>query len=101
MDFTVSDVHDLTEIRLSGRMTFTDHNAFRSVIAAMDRPAGHRVVFDLSDLEFVDSTGLGVFFIAHDTARRKDLRLAMQGARDQVHRVFRAANLHGIIPVSA
>lgn len=101
MDFTVSDAQGSTEIRLSGRMTFSDHETFRSVIGAFDRPAGHRVVFDLSGLDFVDSSGLGMFIIARDTARKRKLDFAMRGARDEVQRLIAVAKLHKMFTIDA
>ncbi|RJF82123.1 anti-sigma factor antagonist [Azospirillum cavernae] len=101
MDFTVTDAHDSTEIRLHGRMTFSDHDTFRSVIAAFERPAGHRMVFDLSGLDFVDSSGLGMFIIARDTAQKKKLDFAMRGARDEVQRLITLAKLHKVFTIDA
>ena len=54
MDFSVREAPASTEIVLSGRMTFADHDTFRDVIATFERPAGHRVVFDLSRLDWFD-----------------------------------------------
>lgn len=101
MDFTVLDSQDSTEIRLLGHMTFSDHDTFRSVIANFERPAGHRMVFDLSGLDFVDSSGLGMFIIARDTARKKDLDFAMRGARDDVQRLITVAKLHKMFTIDA
>jgi len=101
MDFTVRDAQDSTEIRLQGRMTFSDHDTFRSVIAAFDRPAGHRIIFDLSGLDFVDSSGLGMFIIARDTAQKKNLDFAMRGARDDVQRLITVAKLHKMFTIDA
>lgn len=94
MEFAVRNTPASTEISLSGRMTFADHDSFRDVIAAFDRPAGHKMVFDLSKLEFVDSSGLGMFIIARDTAQKKNLDFAIRGARDEVLRLMTVARFH-------
>lgn len=94
MEFAVHDQPDRTEIRLSGRMTFADHEAFRDVIAAFDRPAGHRMIFDLSGLDFVDSSGLGMFIIARDTAQKRNQEFVMRGARAEVQRLITVAKFH-------
>lgn len=88
MEFTVKDSPNTTELFLSGRMTFADHDKFRNLIATFDRPAGHGMVFDLSAVEFVDSSGLGMFIIARDTAQKKNLEFSIRGARDDVKRLF-------------
>lgn len=100
MDFTVRDAQDSTEIRLQGRMTFSDHDTFRSVIAAFDRPAGHRIVFDLSGLDFVDSSGLGMFIIARDTAQKRSLEFSIRAARDEVKRLITVAKFHRMFTIT-
>ncbi|MDQ2103934.1 STAS domain-containing protein [Azospirillum isscasi] len=94
MDFSVREAPASTEIVLSGRMTFADHDTFRDVIATFERPAGHRMVFDLSRLDFVDSSGLGMFIIARDTAQRRNLDFAIRGARNEVRRLITIAKFH-------
>ncbi len=94
MDFSIRNTPASTEILLSGRMTFADHETFRTIIGHFDRPAGQRIVFDLSKLDFVDSSGLGMFIIARDTARAKKLDFALRGARDEVRRLITVTKFH-------
>lgn len=94
MDFKIKNSPNATEILLSGRMTFADHENFRRVIAAFEGGPGHQMVFDLSGLEFVDSSGLGMFIIARDTAQKKNLEFAIRGARDDVKRLITVAKFH-------
>jgi len=90
----------VTEIRLSGRMTFAEHDRFRHVMSALDGPTGHQLVFDLSDLEFVDSSGLGMFLIARDMAQRKRLDFSLKGVRNDVRRIMTLAKFERIIPIA-
>ncbi|AWK86438.1 anti-sigma factor antagonist [Azospirillum thermophilum] len=99
MDYSVHDAQDSTEIRLKGRMTYSDHDTFRSVIAAFERPPGHRIVFDLSGLDFVDSSGLGMFIIAKDTAEKRNLQFTLRGARDEVQRLITIAKFHKVFSI--
>lgn len=94
MDYKIKNTGTTTEILLSGRMTFADHENFRRVIQAFEGPAGHQMVFDLSGLEFVDSSGLGMFIIARDTAQKKNLEFSIRGARDDVKRLITVAKFH-------
>jgi len=91
MDFSVLNDENRTEVHLSGRMTFIDHEKFRSVIAVFDGPEGHQMTFDLSRLDFVDSSGLGMLIVARDTARRRGLEFCLRGARGDVKRLMTAA----------
>ncbi|WP_448204146.1 STAS domain-containing protein [Azospirillum sp. sgz302134] len=99
MDFTVHDTPGNTEIHLTGRMTFADHETFRKVIGVFERPPGHKLVFDLSKLDFVDSSGLGMFIIARDTAHKRNLDFAIRGARNEVRRLITVAKFHKVFNI--
>ena len=100
MDYNVRKTDSTTEVLLSGRLTFTDHEQFRSVMALFDEPVkGQKFVFDLSGLEFVDSSGLGMFLIARDTAERNDCQLVLRGAHNQVRRILDIAKFGTIFNI--
>lgn len=94
MDYTIRNSPGATEILLSGRMTFADHEKFRNVIGVFEGGEGHQMIFDLSGLDFVDSSGLGMFIIARDTAQKKKLKFVLRGARDDVKRLITVAKFH-------
>jgi anti-anti-sigma factor len=52
------------------------------------------MVFDLTGLEFVDSSGLGMLIIARDTAQKKQLEFTLRGARDNVRRLMEIAKFN-------
>ena len=99
MEYTVQSSAASTDVLLSGRLTFADHEKFRNVIAVFDGPAGHQITFDLSGLEFVDSSGLGMFIIARDMAQKKNLQFSIRGARDDVKRVIQVAKFHKMFTI--
>jgi len=100
MDYRISTAFGVTEIALSGRMTFSDHETFRQVISAFEGPSGHEMVFDLSGLEFVDSSGLGMFLIAREVAEKKRLGFKLKGVRGSVRRVMSLAKFERVIPIA-
>ena len=101
MEFSIRKAETGTEIHLNGQMTFADHEAFRNVITAIDGKPGHRMVFDLSGLELVDSSGLGMLLLARDTAERKRLAVALRGARGEVQRLITIARFDRVFDIAA
>lgn len=62
--------------------------------------SGHtRVAFDLSKLEFMDSTGLGVFIGCLKRIRERDGTLALAGLLPNVARVFEVTGLDRIFTI--
>ncbi len=99
MEYKIKTGQGQTEVFLSGRMTFADHEKFRHVIAAFEGPLGHQMVFDLDGLDFVDSSGLGMFIIARDTALKRNLEFKIRGARDDVKRLITVAKFHKMFDI--
>ncbi len=57
-----------------------------------------RLVLDLSGLDFVDSTGLGVIIDLDQRARRGDFELSIVPGPRQVQRVFEVTKLADVLP---
>ena len=82
-----------TVVPLSGDIDLASAPALRSRLADATQDAPARVILDLSELDFIDSTGLGVLV---GTLRRVrgtggDIRIA--GARAGIERVFSVTGL--------
>lgn len=91
MDYSIHQIDDGIQVNLSGRMTLVDHDKFRTVVDSMERMQGTRCIFDLSRLEFVDSSGLGMFLIAREVAIPKKVEVELHGATSSVSRVLEIA----------
>ena len=67
---------------------------FRSALSAAAAKPGHRVVVDLSQLEFIDSSGLGALVETHNRLRRENRHLAVIAPRGTAAAVL--LNLSGL-----
>jgi anti-sigma B factor antagonist len=62
--------------------------------------AGHsRIVVDLSDVEFLDSTGLGVIVKALKRIREHEGSLDLVVSDERIFKVFRITGLDAVIPI--
>ena len=69
-----------------------DLETIRAAEAAFEDAEAHgpkRIVVDLSDVEFIDSTGLRMIVSADARSRREGRMLELVKGPDRVHRVFR------------
>ncbi|MBI5121151.1 MAG: STAS domain-containing protein [Rhodospirillales bacterium] len=94
MEHSVRPISDGKEVVLTGRLTFADHNGFRSIIAMFQEPGSRRFVLDLSAVEFIDSAALGMVLLARDTAISKGISLILKGAKGQVRRIMEVAKFN-------
>jgi len=90
---------DQSEVALSGQLTFPDHANFRTVADLLLKSPGQPLVIDLSELEFIDSAGLGMLLIVRTEAERVERSVRLRAPRGQVKRIFdlsKFENLFGI-----
>jgi anti-sigma B factor antagonist len=82
--------------RLSGEIDFTSSGPVQSTLLAMILPGGGAVVADLSQVTFLDSSGLGVLVQAHRTAMERDNRLLVV-ASSPVRKLLRLTGLDTVL----
>jgi anti-sigma B factor antagonist len=84
-------------VRLRGRLTMDNAAALRSTVTEALDAGRTRIVLDLSDCEFIDSSGLGAVIGGLKTARQAggDLRIASLTA--QVASVLQLTNLDRVL----
>ena len=84
-------------IRPQGRLNMLSAPALRDAVADTVADGRLKIVIDLVDTSFVDSSGLGALIGGLKTARSSggDLRIARAG--DQIMAVLRLTNLHRVL----
>ena len=78
---------------MSGRMTFSDHKAFREILLLVGKENFQRVVIDVSRLEFIDSFGIGMLLIVKDAAEQHNRPVVLRKPTGQVERLVQIAKL--------
>lgn len=91
MYYEMKDISDGKEFILSDPFTFRDHQPFYEIISMIKDNNHKKVVFDLSECDFIDSAALGMFVIAHDEATLKSTNLFIKGAKENVKELMFAA----------
>ncbi|WP_249010846.1 STAS domain-containing protein [Conexibacter sp. DBS9H8] len=78
-------------LRLSGELDVSSSAALEDELARID--GSTLIVLDLSELEFVDSTGLGVLVKAHQRVREEGVRMVVVQGGGQVKRLLELTGL--------
>ncbi|HSK28172.1 MAG TPA: STAS domain-containing protein [Jiangellales bacterium] len=93
----VTDDLDSGVLRLTGSLDVRSVAAVREALAGLlDRLPGD-VVLDLSGVDVVDATGLGVIVAAHRRALRSGRRLVLRGVEPGLARLFAIARLARVL----
>ncbi|MFP3987855.1 STAS domain-containing protein [Streptomyces sp. E11-3] len=90
---------DHAELTVGGRLDVRSAADARTVLqSALDEGVGDLVV-DLSGLDALDATGLGVIMGAHRQAGRCGRRLVLRNVPPQMQRLLVATRLHRILAI--
>jgi anti-anti-sigma factor len=85
--------------RIAGRLAFSDNAAFRGLFDLMASSGAKTLVLDLSDLDSIDSSGLGMFIIARDTAIKSNWDFRIRKPRGQVRQMLALARFESLMAV--
>ena len=80
------------------------HSAERlrvQVDAAFDKSSCRNIIFDFSDVGFMDSSGIGMIIGRYKNAEKRGGRLALAGMSDDMGRLFQISGLAKIITRTA
>lgn len=96
MKYKSKDIQDGKEIFFSDSFTFRDHDTFFEIVSLIKSGKVRKIVFDLSECDFIDSAALGMFVIAHDEASSQSVSLSIRGVKGKVKDVMYAARFDSL-----
>lgn len=101
MDLTIAIAENGTNrtVRLDGTCDLATAPELRQALQPLVPPDVKEVTLDLSALEFIDSTGLGVILGAMRRLREGGGTLRIAGASGTVRRVLEITDLDKVIPL--
>ena len=95
-----SEAGGVLTLRPSGELDIATAASLEAALLDGRKP-GDRVVLDMAELEFIDSTGLRVVVHGAEAARRDGWELRLRPGPRPVQRVFEIAGLLGALPFDA
>lgn len=97
MDLEVKkEVQDLTTtLKIKGILDISTTNVIEPYLEEIDKI--DMLIIDFSELEFIDSTGIGSIMNAIFLSQEKSFKLKLQGINDLTHVVFETVGLYEIL----
>ncbi len=102
-----SETHG-TVFRFTGPFTGRDMynslspDAFRNIFEGApgdERPQAH--LFDLTEVPYMDSTGLGMLVTHFVRCQSKGIRLSITGVSPRIRELFRLTGMENVLPVAS
>jgi anti-anti-sigma factor len=92
-----SEAQDAHFVSLSGELDLASAKALEDEFIRIEATSISRIVVDLSELEFMDSTGIAVIMRAHQRAKLDGHVLRVLRPNGQVGRVFEICDLDEVL----
>ena len=87
-------------IALSGKFTHADYREFLDFTKDLDFTGKTRLIFELSELDFIDSGGVGMLVMAADLCKKYNAEVVLQNPHGHVRTVIDNSNLAEVFTVS-
>ncbi len=95
----ISRQFDETVIQISGEIDIFSAPAFKEKVGGIIESGAAAVVFDCQGLEYIDSTGLGVFVSFLKKANQNDCALRLKNLKSSVLKLFVITGLDRILDI--
>ncbi|WP_158240672.1 STAS domain-containing protein [Telmatospirillum siberiense] len=96
MDYDIRDTGTVHELALRGRLTFDSNERFRTIVDTLTAGKPRSLRIDVSQLEFIDSAGLGMLLLLKESQSGPVILRAPQG---QVKRLLAAARFDSLMTI--
>jgi anti-anti-sigma factor len=91
--WTLSPECARVRMRLEGELDLSTAAAFHDAVSGLIEDGWTNIVVDLTEVTFMDSSGLRAAFELDSEATRRGVALRLTGATDQVQRLFAMTGL--------
>ena len=100
MVLNITEQNGQLSVYLEGQLSFMDAEEFKQVFSAMDKSTISDCIFDLSKLESIDSSGLGMLVKVNDISFNQGYSVSLKGAQDRVLKVLKLSKMENFFEIS-
>lgn len=97
MEYSVKNNGGQVTATISGNITFSQNVRFRQMMKDLSEESLTACVIDISNVEMVDSAGLGMFLIAKEQADTEGWKLSVTGASGHVETMLKLTKLSDLL----
>lgn len=99
MEYLHKEDENNIEIKLKGNFTFADNKSFLAIIENTISKKYKTLIFDLAEVDFVDSAALGVLLLARDKCTHRGINLILQNPQGQVKQMFKISMFDALFTI--
>ena len=97
---TNSEVDGVSVVKLDGRIVLGDEsNALREKLKSLSAEGKKKIVLNMAEIKYIDSSGLGILVAAHVSAKKQDASIRLCHLGDKFHELLQITKLLTVFDV--
>lgn len=100
MDCVVKRQDNALKVTMKGKCTFSDYTHFKGIVEQMETLPITQIDLDLGQLEYIDSSGLGMLLMINEKSGGK-VSISLSHAQGQVKKMLDVARLGNVFTIVA
>jgi anti-sigma B factor antagonist len=101
MKTNTRQVGDVTVVDVSGRISLGEESAaLRDLIRDLLQKGDRKIVLNLADVQYIDSSGLGTLVAAVSTARREGGDMKLANLTDKIGDLMQVTRLYTVFEIA-
>lgn len=100
MIYRVNSVGENLSVTFKGRLTFADYNSFRQVIELIGTVENQLCTFDIKELDYIDSAGLGMLLLSREKAQENNGSIALENPSGQVKKMLEIGKFENLFTMN-
>ena len=102
METSIRTVDGVIIVDVSGRITLGEGNVMlREIVRDLIEKGSKKILLNLCDVQYVDSSGVGELVKAYTTVRNQGCELKFVNPSKRVHELLQVTRLHLVLPIEA
>lgn len=102
METSIRAVDGVIIVDVSGRITLGEGNVMlREIVRDLIEKGSKKILLNLCDVQYVDSSGVGELVKAYTTVRNQGCELKFVNPSKRVHELLQVTRLHLVLPIEA
>jgi len=90
---------DTAFVHLCGSLTHAEFGPFNSILDHLNRSAPVCMVLDMSEVTFIDSSGIGMLLMAQEMAEHRECACRLRGVRPSAWAILEQAHVSDLFDV--
>jgi len=91
--------NDKFQAEISDKLTSSDLTNFRELLSEIKQSSCKVIVLDLTNLDWIDSAGLGMLILAKELAEKEELELVLRSPRGHVKSLLELGRFEKIFTI--